>query len=323
MDYNNLIARMKDRKLIFENAKQCHMCKTCKQVMFDSCQTTCGCRFCRQCISSYVDCPCCEEEDIQYFSDFAINREILNLSTKCPNIRCEKPMIFRDLFQHMIDCKHESVKCPITACGKYLDSLTLCQHLENDRHETLLLSKFIEYKCKWEGDIGMLKKQMNAVETQLLFASIDPNLFGPNTWIIYNIRQKIIAARNGGQSCIINTPKYLSERGYLFAIKIYLNGDGAANKDYLSIFFVICKGKYDNENTWKFKKNLKLVVKGNTVPDLVNKMKPDDNFGVYGKPVTFYNRAAGNPKFILIDDIMKSTNYTHDDALIVGLSLFS
>jgi hypothetical protein len=140
---------------------------------------------------------------------------------------------------------------------------------------------------------------------------------------IFNIKEKINTARRGGNSVLVSESKYLFEPGYKFAIKIYLNGDGESSKKFLSAYFVICKGEYDDELDWPYTEKCSLSIFSNEkhVKNVVVNLKPDDNPQCYAKPMFANNLAAGSRNFVKLETIMETNYFIFDNSLSIAFKL--
>ena len=305
----------KDKKSLFSGVDERMICSICNDIMIDVCQSSCGCRFCRTCISS--PCPNCHETNISFMTDKAILREISNLTVKCCNIECMESMQFRVMNSHLLSCKFrkEMVKCPLAeyGCLDIIEKSTVNEHMGEGIHQKLLLNTIKQMKIQHENEISKLNIQIREHEIRSEFEQ-------NNRWIISNIRELIRNARDGGIEYLISPERY--NRGYKMALKIFFNGNGVGRYKYLSVYFIICKGDYDDENIWPFSKNLKISLIGNNVPDLLYRLKPDKNEEIYKKPVNHYNLPAGQPQFIPIKNILQSDSFVHDGSLILELDIF-
>ncbi|XP_027055610.1 TNF receptor-associated factor 3-like, partial [Pocillopora damicornis] len=114
-------------------------CPICKKVFDEPWQTTCGHRFCSDCLERLLGqenprCPI-EGESIsrqQSFRDKCCEREVLNLRCFCRfnNKGCDWKGELRYLKAHEDSCQNGNVKCQ--ACGETVERRQLTVHREQD-----------------------------------------------------------------------------------------------------------------------------------------------------------------------------------------------
>jgi hypothetical protein len=140
---------------------------------------------------------------------------------------------------------------------------------------------------------------------------------------ISDIKEKINSARRGGNNILVSEPKYLFEPGYKFAIKIYLNGDGESYRKYISAYFVICKGEYDNEIDFPYTQKCSLSLFSNEkyVKNVIVNFVPDNNPKCYAKPMFTNNLAAGKRNFVKLDLLMETDYFLVNNTLSFAFQL--
>lgn len=104
---------------------------------------------------------------------------------------------------------------------------------------------------------GALAIQRELVEQ--VEANVYPSA-GQFTWRIDSIRDKIVLAQTQAGSKtenVIYSPSFYSqEAGYKLSLCIYPAGDN--NQGYLSLYFVVMKGQFDDILDWPFQKRVYL-----------------------------------------------------------------
>ena len=116
---------------------------------------------------------------------------------------------------------------------------------------------------------------------------------------------------------------YNTRPGYHISLKLYPNGDGTAKDKFMSVFFVIHRGEYDDKLSWPFqhKLHLSLLSNDNKIPNITHNMTPDHNIDCYGKPEFERNRGAGQVQFVSISDILDKDIYLHGNAIKIQFSV--
>ena len=112
--------------------------------------------------------------------------------------------------------------------------------------------KFLEDKIlEVEKTTNILSVHHSELELQLQ-ASLASTHTGEFVWKIPDVQRRIREAKSGHVNSIYSPPFYTGKAGYKMCIRCYLNGDGMGEGRFLSLFFVIMKGKYDATLRWPF-----------------------------------------------------------------------
>ena len=116
---------------------------------------------------------------------------------------------------------------------------------------------------------------------------------------------------------------YNTRPGYNINLKIFPNGDGPSKDKFMSIYFVINKGEYDDEVRWPFQCKIRLILLSsiNESLNIKHSMLPDYNTACYGRPGIKPNHGVGQDKFFAISDILNNDAYLHGNALKIQFSL--
>ncbi|GAB6029987.1 TNF receptor-associated factor 6 [Chamberlinius hualienensis] len=116
---------------------ECAICLMCQK---DPIQTTCGHRFCRACILTWIsnksrvcpedNCPLAEHD---VFPDNFAKREIANLKAKCPNSKngCQAVVELRAMEEHQRHCEHEMISCP-NGCPVAILQQDMAEHVNKE-----------------------------------------------------------------------------------------------------------------------------------------------------------------------------------------------
>jgi len=147
------------------------MCTSCKKIMIKPCNVPCGCRYCYDCLTNYLNGEekfCLGETDEcksllinidrNVFIDQGINREISKIVVKCPLESCEFKSELVKMTNHMRTCDRQPLKCPYCTigCGKEnigVDTMELHFKQENYCHARLLM----DFLDNWRNEIKLLK----------------------------------------------------------------------------------------------------------------------------------------------------------------------
>ena len=132
-------------------------------------------------------------------------------------------------------------------------------------------------------------RRIHAVET----AAFD----GVLIWKIDDYRQRKEDAKKGKTVSIYSQPFFSENYGYKMCARVFLNGDGKGKDGYLSLFFVLMRGKFDNVLPWPFCRKIKFMVLAQTTGnDIVDSISPSASSAKsFEKPKTKMNLDIGCP----------------------------
>ena len=127
---------------------------------------------------------------------------------------------------------------------------------------------------------------------------------GTMVWKIPQFSRRNIDALGGKYPSIFSLPFYTGRYGYKMCLRLYIMGDGIGKGNYMSLFFVLMKGEFDNILPWPFiqKVTFKLLNQGNG-RDIVDTFHPDPMSTSFRKPRNNMNIASGCPRFVSHEDL--------------------
>lgn len=158
---------------------------------------------------------------------------------------------------------------------------------------------------------GAEQSKKNQLET--------PSYNGRLIWKIDNyFRRKQEAARREKLS-FYSPAFYTSRYGYKMCARIYLNGDGTAENDAISLFFVLMKGEYDDLLAWPFTCKVTLTAINLKHPNKskVDTFKPDTSSNSFMQPTSDMNIASGCPRFATHSELEGGDFITKDNSLYI------
>lgn len=142
-------------------------------------------------------------------------------------------------------------------CKEMVERSQLEQHLQVclPRHAGRMCQEIEQLKREVQELKLALEKQEDTV------AQVEANVYpsaGQFTWRIDSIKEKIALAQAGNQAAnVMYSPSFYSlEGGYKLSLCIYPGGDNY--QGYLSLYFVVMKGKFDEILLWPFQKRVYL-----------------------------------------------------------------
>lgn len=165
----------------------------------------------------------------------------------------------KDIHAHLAVCPRALVPCTMEnyGCTEKIERGELESHLQLcvPRHVGKLCQEINELKVEVKDLKAALATQQEMVEQ--VEATVYPSA-GQFTWRVDNIRDKITLAQAGNRpDNVIYSPSFYSlEAGYKLSLCIYPAGDN--NQGYLSLYFVVMKGQFDEILQWPFQKRVYL-----------------------------------------------------------------
>lgn len=126
------------------------------------------------------------------------------------------------------------------------------------------------------------------------------NYSGVLIWKICNYSRRKEDAKEGRVLSLYSQPFYTSRYGYKMCARVYLNGDGQGRDNFMSLFFVIMQGDYDDILSWPFRQKVTLTLLDQRASRRHHSdtFRPDPASSSFKKPTSAMNVASGCPRFI-------------------------
>lgn len=165
----------------------------------------------------------------------------------------------RNIPLHLKECPRELLPCSMSmyGCNEKVERASLEHHL------TMCMPRHAGDMCRQiEGLQREVKELRGAVAVQQeMMQGMEVNLYpssGQFTWRIDSIREKIKLAEGGDiNASVIYSPSFYSlEAGYKLSLCIYPAGDN--NQGFMSLYFVVMKGRFDEILQWPFQRRVYL-----------------------------------------------------------------
>ena len=185
------------------------------------------------------------------------------------------------------------------------------------------LQKKDEEIAALRGSITKLEKMVRAKNAELedrdfrLSLIENCNYDGTMVWKIPQFSQRMADAQNGKYTSIFSLPFYTGRYGYKMCLRLYVLGDGIGKNNYLSLFFVIMRGEFDNILPWPFshKVTFRLINQAGG-RDITDIFQPDPMSSSFKKPKSDMNVASGCPRFVSHHDL-KNSGFIVDDTIFI------
>lgn len=165
----------------------------------------------------------------------------------------------RSITAHLEVCPRVLVPCSmeVYGCSEKVERVSLEQHL------AVCLPRHAGHMCRQIQDLQREVKELQgglAVQQELM-QGMEVNLYpssGQFTWRINGIREKIKLAEGGDvNTSVIYSPSFYSlEAGYKLSLCVYPAGDN--NQGFMSLYFVVMKGRFDEILQWPFQRRVYL-----------------------------------------------------------------
>jgi len=112
-------------------------------------------------------------------------------------------------------------------------------------------------------------------------------------------------------------PFHTGRYGYKMCLRLYILGDGIGKNNYVSLFFVVMRGEFDNILPWPFshKVTFRLINQAGG-HDIIDTFQPDPVSSSFKRPKSDMNVASGCPRFVSHHDL-KNSGFIVDDTIFI------
>lgn len=141
-----------------------------------------------------------------------------------------------------------------------------------------------------------------------------------------NYKSKFIDAVYTNNKEFKSPPFYTSKFGYKACLSVFLNGNGAAEGKYISLYIRLLHGEYDNILTWPFLLPVSFILYDQSTDmdmraNLCETFQPEASCSHFQKPTKSIEALGfGYPKFVS-HEIIKTRDYIKDDSLLIKASI--
>ncbi|CAH1794213.1 unnamed protein product [Owenia fusiformis] len=141
---------------------------------------------------------------------------------------------------------------------------------------------------------------------------------------IDNFQERFKKAKIRDPASVTSPAFYTRRGGYKLKVRVYLHGDGMGLGTHVSIFIMMCKGKFDALLPWPFNQKITLGILNqlDRSEDYMDTFKPNKALNTWGKPVSDTNVPTGIPKFLDLGRVLDpSQGFVNEDTLFVKVSI--
>ena len=226
---------------------------------------------------------------------------------------------------YLNDCPNQPVPCRMApfGCSEQVARGEMDSHIaECAPQRTLSLASTV---LKLQEEVKQLSLTLEQQQEQqkALTSTLYP-CSGQFTWKLEDIRQKVKQAQSGEplDSVLYSPPFFSHEAGYKLCLCVYPAGDN--NQDYLSIYFVIMRGAYDDILPWPFQNRIHLSLlnvrgRNNILKDII----PDPHLHYFYRPESARNVGYGYPKFIPLQRLLsEDSEFMASDSIFIRCKIF-
>ncbi|KAK3084319.1 hypothetical protein FSP39_011532 [Pinctada imbricata] len=291
------------------------------------CENKCGAKLERRFLANHmrnechkrtVQCPYCNRDFVQETLQ-THQYQCPRFPVACPN-RCDPTKIPREEVEVHIQalCPSATVSCTFKEAG----CKHKCPRFNMDKHLDNNMKGHLQLMC------DLVAKQQTQI-TQLCNAlySITHVTDGTFVWKISNYKQKFLESVYKNAE-LVSEPFYTSRYGYKMAASLFLNGNGAGEGKYISVYIKILPGEYDNILEWPFALPITFSLFDQCVEfdfraNISESFVPDPTWKHFQKPRKDTDRDAlgfGYPKFVS-HEILKTRDYIKDDSIIIKVKV--
>ncbi|CAF1541443.1 unnamed protein product [Adineta ricciae] len=230
-------------------------------------------------------------------------------------------------------CLHTKTKCQV--CDKDI-SFQAALH-DEDKSFTIRTSSVVCFACEWDGLTKEYSSHLSSAHPLLLAPVIEdqPNIdcntiqISRNGTCIWKISGVEFIKHNAvlkKQASIYSPAFYIHPKGYKICMRLYVNGDLTGEDAYISLFYVIKRGEYDDTLKWPF--NLQVtftLIDQSSIENenghVVKSCCPDKNSACLCCPQFDMNDAYGFPQFCPVAVLGNESGFVQDDTMLIKVQL--
>ncbi|CAF0946417.1 unnamed protein product [Adineta ricciae] len=226
-------------------------------------------------------------------------------------------------------CSQTKIKCQ--ACNKDI-SFEVASH-DEDKTLAIQTSAVVCVACEWDGLTKEYSSHLSSKHPLLLTPVIEdqPNLdcntiqISRNGTCIWKISGVEFIKHNAvlkKQASIYSPAFYTHPKGYKICLRLYVNGDLTGKDAYISLFYVIKRGEYDDTLKWPFNLQATFTLINQSSIDnenghVVESCWPDENLPCFSCPWCDMNEAYGFPQFCQVGVLKADSGFVQNDTMLI------
>ena len=249
---------------------------------------------------SHVTCIC---GYVCHKTVFNEHTRVCDLYITCAKCTCS--VLQQDFENHIKFCRH--MYC--SACNKLMSQEEMTSHIHelvikpgtsSSKHVQLMiddikLARNMLNSCKL--DVRLLQGEVRAMKSQLEehMGVGEGRKDGTLMWIVEDVLNKLKTAKYNNQA-LFSPHFYSHENGYKMGAKLFLNGDCEANGSYISLYFQLYKGPFDDILPWPFSPRVSLQILGEKT-EIKKTFSPEKTSLSFVQPQENSNIPSGYKRF--------------------------
>ncbi|CAM4793028.1 unnamed protein product, partial [Rotaria magnacalcarata] len=278
----------------------CFLCPSCKLVCKQSYELECQHQQCEVCLNIQNSCVICSTR-------FSRDKVLVNQ---------ELQMKLQKLFLQCFVCEWRGSWADYEVHVKenhYKRINFLISSLENDENSS-------DPDCSIEINQDMFSNLISSPETDRSVTCIN----GRCIWEVSYVSGLKYDELYSKQKSTYSSSFYLFPNGYKCCLRLFINGDRTARDSYVSLFFIIMRGKYDANLRWPFTHKITFTLNDQSSPTNNNPNHisrfcwPDEKEICFQRPTNNMNVAYGFSKFVPLDLLEDNENrYVQNDTMFI------
>ncbi|XP_074642015.1 TNF receptor-associated factor 4-like [Tubulanus polymorphus] len=258
---------------------------------------------------------------------------------------CGKEFVYETLQTHQYSCPRFPVSCPNRCDLSKIPRDDIELHIKEKCPATIIPCPFVEHGCSYKAPRFNMEKhvdesskthlslvcttvhrqqqQINNLKSKVhTIANVTDGIF---IWKLPDYKLRLAEARSKPGLEIVSEPFYTSRYGYKLVTSLFMNGNGAGEGKYVSLYIKLVPGEYDNILEWPFCLPMSFtLLDQNPLSERVNIREsfiPDPTWKHFRKPDKEESSLGfGYPKFVS-HETLKTRKYLLDDCLFLRIKV--
>ncbi|CAF3341762.1 unnamed protein product [Rotaria sp. Silwood1] len=214
---------------------------------------------------------------------------------------------------YKLECEHQ--QCIV--CMKIQKNCTTCfKAVSRDK-----IDENISYQQNSTGaNQDLILGNLSSLDSDASITSLN----GTCIWEVSNISDMKDNAVFDELRSIYSSWFYLFPYGYKISVMLFLNGDTKSRGTYMSLYFVLMRGSYDNDLCWPFQFKVTFTLLDHLSPNnnQTNFLWPDTKSIAFQRPSSEMNIPYGISKFVPLNVFEHNENhYVKNDRMFIKIEV--
>ncbi|CAF3767103.1 unnamed protein product [Rotaria sp. Silwood1] len=290
----------------------CFFCPSCKLIHQQLYRLECGHQQCKVCVNIQKNCAtCCKavsRDEVIITIDIYRFSELLCSFFKISLVQ-DLPMKIQHIPIYCSSCKW---------IGSLKDYQIHFKHLHDKFITCFVRNREIDENIFYQQDSSRTNQEL------LLGNESDTSLNGTCIWEVSNISNLKNNVAFDEQKSIYSSSFYSFPNGYKISLRLFLNGDTKARGTYMSLYFALMRGNYDNVLRWPFQFKVTFTLLSHLLPSN-NQTKcfwPNTESIAFQRPRNDMNIAYGISKFVPLKLFEQNEDhYVNNDSMFIKVEV--